>query len=203
MIDLLKVGFLILAAGDSSRMGRPKQLLEYNGKTLIEHTLEAANEINDRILVILGGNHRLVETKLKTEGINIRYNANWEEGLGSSVRMGLNELLMEYPDLDAVILCVCDQPFISGSLFKLMINSVDIQQDRSIVASAYAQTLGVPVLFSKFYFEDLITLRGKEGAKVLLAKYKEQVISVRFDNGAVDIDTPEDYRDLIAYAEEK
>jgi len=190
-----KTGILILAAGSSSRMGQPKQLLSYQHKTLLANTIESAKSAADGIvLVILGGNHMLVAEQLTAD--DILYNEGWEEGISSSIRIGLAEMIKRYPALDQVILSVCDQPFITEKIFKSLIKEAEIP-GKSIVASSYLGTIGTPVLFDKKHFGDLAVLKGKEGAKIILNKFKEQVASVPFEKGEIDIDTPDDYNRLI------
>lgn len=192
-----KFGIIVLAAGSSSRLGAPKQLLSYNDKNLLDHVIEEAKKTADGIVVvILGGNRLQIEENTKTSGITIIYNPDWEEGISSSIRTGLAVLTKENKDLDGVILTVCDQPFITEGLFKTLITNAR-STGKSIVASAYSGTLGTPVLFTPVHFSDLENLKGKEGAKILLEKFRENVASVPFENGEIDIDTPEDYKKLI------
>lgn len=190
-------GIIVLAAGSSSRLGAPKQLLSYNDKNLLGHVIDEAKKTADaRVVVILGGNYQLIAGNINTPGIEVIYNPDWEEGISSSIRAGLAGLTKENKDLDRVILTVCDQPFITADLFKTLITKAG-SSGKSIVASAYSGTLGTPVLFAAAHFSDLGNLKGKEGAKILLDKYKENVTSVPFENGEIDIDTPEDYKKLI------
>jgi molybdenum cofactor cytidylyltransferase len=197
MAALQKVGILILAAGPSSRLGSPKQLLSYQDKTLLNHTIDVAKKAQDGIVVvILGGNHQLIKDHIDEKEIMITYNSQWEGGMSSSIRAGLYDLVREHKDLDAVILAVCDQPFITAELFDALVYEANIS-GKSIVASSYGDTLGTPVLFAEKYFAELSRLKGKQGAKAMVAKYDDEVAVVPFDKGHIDIDTPEDYTRLI------
>jgi molybdenum cofactor cytidylyltransferase len=197
MAALQKVGILILAAGPSSRLGSPKQLLSYQDKTLLNHTIDAAKTAQDGIVVvILGGNHELIKDHIDEKEIMITYNSQWEGGMSSSIRAGLYDLVREHKDLDAVILAVCDQPFITAELFDALVLEANTS-GKSIVASSYGDTLGTPVLFAEKYFAELSRLKGKQGAKAMVAKYDDEVAVVPFDKGHIDIDTPEDYTRLI------
>lgn len=193
-----KYAVLILAAGSSSRLGEPKQLLSYGNKNLLNHTIDEAKKAGDGIVVvILGGNYHLIAGNIHHAGIKVSYNAAWEKGMSSSIVKGLQELTREHAGLEGVILTVCDQPFISAALFNELIAAA-VQTGKTIVASAYAGTLGTPVLFLKKHFDSLLNLKGKEGGRGLIEKYKEDVASVIFENGEIDIDTMDDYNDLIS-----
>jgi len=193
-----KTGIIVLAAGSSSRLGQPKQLLSYQDKSLLENTIEAAKvAANSIVVVILGGNYQPVAEHIENTGVRTSYNKDWEEGISSSIRTGLSALTQEYDDLDAVVLAVCDQPFMTAGLLQSLISTAN-NSDKGIVASSYANTLGTPVLFTAKHFGDLMALKGQDGAKMLLSKYQDEVVSVPFENGEIDIDTPEDYNRLIS-----
>ena len=197
MNDSKKIGIIVLAVGSSTRLGEPKQLLSYQHKSLLDLTTDAAKKVAyGRVVVILGGNYEKIERHINHSGVKVVYNPDWEEGMSTSIRTGLQHVMQESKGLDGVIITVCDQPLITGEIFASLIEK-SLSTSKTIVASAYAGTLGVPVLFSKDRFLDLALLNGQQGAKVLLERYKEEVVSVPFENGAVDIDTPEDYIKLI------
>jgi len=190
-------GIIILAAGSSSRLGQPKQLLSYQHKTLLDHTIEAARKAaKERVVVILGENYQLIKEHIYSTGVKIVYNPGWQEGISSAIRTGLSAIRKENPELEQVILAVCDQPFLTDLIFEKLITKATTS-GKGIVASTYAQTLGTPVLFGKAYFDDLAALKGKEGAKTLLGKYQDDITAIPFENGEIDIDTPDDYRKLI------
>jgi len=192
-----KTGIIILAAGSSSRLGKPKQLLSYQHKTLLNNTIEAAKKAaNGLVLVILGGNSDLIEESISPSDISIVYNPDWEEGISSSIRLGLAVMGKEVEDPDRVILTVCDQPFVTAEVFGRLVDEAD-GSGKGIIASSYGGTLGTPVLFDKMYFSELFLLKGAEGAKKVINKFKETVAAVRFDKGEIDIDTPEDYNRLL------
>lgn len=189
-----KTGILILAAGNSSRLGQPKQLLEFNGNTLLNHTLEQALKVSSSTIVVTGSKKIEIEKELHPS--ITCYNPNWEKGMGSSLNFGLQQLLSTFPDINNCIISVCDQPFINASIFFQLIEKQKFT-DRGIVASAYSDTLGIPVLFTKKYFGELVKLSGNEGAKKLLLEFKDDVAEINFEEGATDIDTIADYEQLI------
>lgn len=193
-----KIGIIILAAGNSSRLGRPKQLLEYKESTLLKNTVSEALKVeNSFVIVVTGSNHDLIEKELNLPKITFSFNSHWENGMSSSIANGIKQLLLLNPKCEQCVLTVCDQPFVSSLIFENLIKEHHASQ-KGIVASAYSETLGTPVLFHKKYFQDLLELKGQEGAKKLIKKYAEDVVSVLFEKGNIDIDTEEDYFKLIS-----
>lgn len=191
----MESGILILAAGNSSRLGEPKQLLNFKGKSLLRHVSEESLKISKSVVIVTGSNHSEISNEIKDLEIVITENINWNEGMGSSIHIGFKKLLKSFPEIVNCIVSVCDQPFISASVFSELIKMQKDSQ-KGMVASKYADTLGTPVLFTNKYFQDLSNLSGQEGAKKLLRKYKGDIAAIHFENGAIDIDTQEDYKKL-------
>ncbi len=190
-------GIIILAAGASSRMGRPKQLLVYQQQSLLRRAVKAAAAVpNTCVVVVLGAHQSAIALELANESIKVVYNADWQQGMASSVSVGIKHLITEQPAVKNALLMLCDQPFVDTALLQNLINTRKTS-GRPIVASAYQNTIGAPVLFDQSYFDELMALQGQEGAKKLLNKYKSEVISIPFEQGAIDIDTPEDYKRLL------
>nr|WP_294781017.1 nucleotidyltransferase family protein [uncultured Flavobacterium sp.] len=193
-----KTGIIILSAGNSSRLGRPKQLLEYKDSTLLKNTISEALKVeNSFVIVVTGANHNLIEKELDLPEIIFSFNPDWESGMASSIAKGIQELLFLNPNGEQCILAVCDQPFVTTSIFENLINESQ-KTKKGIAASAYSETLGTPVLFHQKYFNELLELKGQEGAKKILKKYTEDVVSVIFERGNMDIDTEDDYSRLIS-----
>ncbi len=187
---------LLLAAGSSSRMGKPKMLLPYNDKTFLQHIVDEIKELNSvQLLVVTGSCHSLLQPILASKKIPLIENKKWEEGMGSSIRAGIEYIQSNYKNTEAVLILVCDQPFISSSLLNDLIETAN-QKGKGIIASAYSDTLGTPVLFNRKYFGQLLTLSGQSGAKRIIQQFDDDVASVEFPAGATDIDTPEDYKAL-------
>ena len=187
---------IVLAAGSSSRMGRPKQLLTYNGKSLLEFTVDTAiNSVADPVIVVLGANTNLVKQVIAHKGIHIAENKDWSEGMASSIRCGIEMLMHVAPSSQAAILMVCDQPFVSSVLLN---NLVSKQKERGspIVTSKYKNVIGPPTLFHKTIFSELLRLKGDTGAKKVVEKHINEVETISFDEGIIDIDTEADYRAL-------
>jgi molybdenum cofactor cytidylyltransferase len=187
----MKSGIILLAAGSSSRLGRPKQLIEFQGKKLIQRSIEFCQKSQaNSLVVVLGWNPELIKTGFDSEYIPFVTNENWEEGMASSMQAGLR-FLMEKELPDQVILMLCDQPFATSEV----LNSLILEKKNSgkgIVACRYSDTLGVPAIFDQAYFGELLGLKGSDGAKKVILKYKTDVFVVDFPLGAVDLDTEAD-----------
>lgn len=187
-------GVIILAAGSSSRLGSPKQLLAYAGSTLLQHAVDTALASDAvHVVVVLGANANSIKQELKDTTADIVVNDAWEEGMASSIRCGLQTLLKINSQLEAVLLMVGDQPFVTATLLNDLLD-VYRKEQRSIVASKYETTFGTPVLFTNKFFTELLELTGDVGAKSLVRKYMSEAAFVSFPQGEIDIDTMEDYK---------
>ena len=189
-------GIIILAGGASSRLGQPKQLLQYHGQTLLDHSVnEAANAKADAVVVVLGKNADLFKDEIDKENVRVVVNKDWAEGMASSVRLGLDTLLNSKPYIDAVIFMVCDQPHISSLVLDELITTQQ-KTTKQIVTCNYGESIGPPALFHKKYFRELMELKGDIGAKNIIQKNMSDVATVLFPEGKIDIDTKEDYEAL-------
>ncbi|MCR8556328.1 nucleotidyltransferase family protein [Mucilaginibacter sp. BJC16-A38] len=187
-------GIVILAAGSSSRLGKPKQNLIYKDKTLLQRTINAALETGCLpVIVVLGANADLIKPIAEDLPVEIIYNDDWEEGMSSSIRAGINALQKNETKVDSVILMLCDQPFVDAEILKQLIPT---NSAKNITASAYNRAIGPPVFFDGYYFPELLLLQGNEGAKKLMLKYEVNITTIPFLLGSVDIDTTEDYENL-------
>lgn len=186
----------MLAAGSSSRMGRPKQLLPYNGKSLLEHAIDTANDSDaNPVIVVLGANGVLIEKQIDEKKVHIAENKEWKEGMSSSIRCGLNTLINIAPSSDAVILMVCDQPYVSASLLNDLI-AAQKKTGNPIVTSQYENAFGPPALFYKTIFPELLELKGEAGARKIVERHSNDTTTVLFTLGNIDIDTEADYKAL-------
>jgi molybdenum cofactor cytidylyltransferase len=193
----MTTGLIILAAGSSSRLGSPKQNLIYQGQTLLQRAIQTAltSVCHEKVVVVLGANEGVIRPSISDQLVYITYNPDWQEGMASSIRLGINELLRIEPDINAAILMLCDQPFVDPLLiYQLTEKKAD--SFSGIIACTYRDTLGVPVLFDVSYFPRLLMLQGKEGAKKLIRDFPNDVATIAFPLGAIDIDTIEDYERL-------
>jgi molybdenum cofactor cytidylyltransferase len=187
----MKTGIILLAAGSSSRLGRAKQLIEFQGKTLIQKAIDEANKSQANCFVlVLGANAELIQTGFESSSAPFIINSDWQQGMSSSMQAGLR-FLMEKEEIDQVLLMLCDQPFVDASLLNQLITAKETS-GKGIVAAAYSNTLGVPALFDRRYFEELLQLTGSEGAKKVIFNHQAEVHVLDFPLGAVDLDTEED-----------
>lgn len=189
-------GIVILAAGSSSRLGKPKQLLEYDGQSLLQHVIDAAvSSEAATIVVVLGANSELISKQIDTSKVYLTENSEWEEGMASSVRNGLSALQGISPTTDAVIFMVCDQPYVSASLINDLIETQK-ETGKAIVTCNYGEAIGPPALFYKSLFHELMQLKGDAGAKKIIQQHSDEVATVLFEKGKIDIDTREDFEAL-------
>jgi molybdenum cofactor cytidylyltransferase len=190
------VGLIILAAGGSSRLGRPKQLLSFQGTTLLRHIAETALASNCHpIVIVLGAETTRCRAELENLPVLTANNPAWKTGMGSSIRTGLETLLNgsnNTSHLSAVVLMLCDQPFVSAEYINKIVEQ-HCSSGAGIVASKYANAIGVPALFSQRYFPDLAAL-DEAGAKQIILNYPQFVTTVSFAEGAFDIDTEKNYQ---------
>jgi molybdenum cofactor cytidylyltransferase len=196
MSSIKNTGAVILAAGASSRLGKPKQLLNHNGKSLLQNTIDTAIASDaDPVVVVLGANAEQVLKEINKSKVHIIINTEWEEGMASSVRTGLNELLFISSSTDAVILIVCDQPHVSAGLMNDLIDTHK-QTGKPIVTCNYGEAIGPPALFHRSLFSELMQLKGDVGARKIIQQHSDDVATVFFEKGKIDIDTKEDYEAL-------
>jgi molybdenum cofactor cytidylyltransferase len=190
------IGLVILAAGSSSRLGTPKQLLPYTGKTLLQNSIDVAIGCDaGPVLVVLGSEAEIIKDNIHAPAARVIMNDQWEEGMASSIRCGLNALMQQYPLTEAVVIMVCDQPYANQALVNKLI-SVHHNTGKPIVASRYDHITGVPALFHKTIFPELLQLKGDVGAKSIIQRHAGEVDVVTFSKGGVDIDTAADYKEL-------
>lgn len=187
---------VILAAGKSARLGQPKQLLPFKGKSLISHCVEIAGKVAENVIVVTGAERKRIESELKKSNVEIVFNSEWEEGMASSIRSGLTYITEKNPDIKEVIFMVCDQPFVTTDLLLKLISEKQLSS-KSIVASCYSEIAGTPVIFDKSIFPELMELTGDVGARKIIIKNKDRMSTVDFPLGNVDMDTADDYKKLL------
>lgn len=188
---------VILAAGASTRMGRPKQLLPYGNYSFLSHTAAVAVASDCcSIGVVLGAHAEQIRHEVSHLPVQIVRNLQWADGMSTSIQAGITALSTRPQKLEAAILMLCDQPFVTVQLINQLIQTYQMT-GKLIVASEYAETLGVPVLFSSSLFPELMALGGNDGAKQVIQQHRHQASAIPFPDGAIDIDTPKDYERLL------
>jgi molybdenum cofactor cytidylyltransferase len=194
------IPLILLAAGGSSRLGRPKQLLPYDGGTLLRHAVATALTSPCRpVVAVIGAHAEQMRAEMAGFPVEIVENTAWTEGLSTSIRAGVDTAIRLAPAAGAVVLMLCDQPRVTPALIEELVRAHEA--GASIAASAYAGTVGVPALFAKRFFTELIALTRDQGAKRILAGYADEVMPVAFPEGALDIDTEAEYQAFIPQAE--
>ncbi len=189
---------IILAAGASTRLGQPKQLVPYRGKSLLQHTVdEALAAGGGPVIVVLGAGFEMISKTIENVPVSVVENKDWQGGIGTSIRAGIRALGDIAPDADNVCLLLCDQPHVTRELLS-EIQAVARQSGKGIVACAYGNTLGVPLLIDRKYFDALRALPDGSGAKLLMAAHPDDVTPVPFPDGIIDVDTADDLRRLEA-----
>lgn len=176
---------VILAAGSSSRLGSPKQLIEWHGKPLLRHLAEQTLATDFPVTIILGAYRELIQPCIADLPLTILINDAWQEGMSSSIRLAASTI-----EADALLLMVCDQPHVSTAHLRALMGAHAATKP-AIVASAYADTLGVPALFDCSLFAELASLTGQQGAKAIIQRHREAVLATPFPDGIIDIDTPD------------
>lgn len=190
------VSVILLAAGSSSRLGRPKQLVEVDGvPLLLKSTLAALDANYKHIAVVLGANAEAHKKTIAHLPVEIIIHNEWEKGMGSSLKAGLQHVLTSRPDTHAVVVLVCDQPLLTSTH---LINLFDVygKTANPIVASRYGFTLGVPALFDQTLFQEIVKIKDAQGAKGIIESHSASISAIDWPAGKLDIDTPEDLKSL-------
>jgi molybdenum cofactor cytidylyltransferase len=179
-------------------MGTPKQLLPIHGISLLRHLAKIAiASMCDPIVVVLGANAQKIRAEIADLPLQIVENQDWEAGMGISISSGLATLLEWHPTLNAVLVLVCDQPFVSTELIDQLVIAYQ-SECHQIVASGYLETVGVPALFSDRYFLKLLQLKGDTGARKIIQQHLSETYTIAFPQGAIDLDTPDEYQAFLA-----
>jgi molybdenum cofactor cytidylyltransferase len=181
---------IILAAGNSSRLGLPKQLLQSKNKSFLRLIAEMALEVRPlEVVTVLGFASDRMKQELQELSIRVAVNHEWTEGIASSIRVGVNAV---DPQAEGALICLCDQPAVTSNLLSKLISLCS--NEKPIAATEYNQILGVPACFSRSVFQELLLLQGDEGAKRVIGKNRSRVAAHSFPQASIDIDTLEDYQ---------
>jgi molybdenum cofactor cytidylyltransferase len=192
LIQNAKIGVVILAAGSSSRLGYAKQLVEFKGRSLLQHAIDVSEVMGfDTKVLVLGARKEKIEIKIDLKGFEVLMNENWEEGMASSIREGVLRSQELENDLDHILILLSDQPFVSKERIEELIQ-VQLDNNSQATYSEYARDIGVPAIFSAEVFYDLKELKGDQGAKKLIHDQNLDFEIVKFEMGNFDVDTAED-----------
>ncbi|WP_339704445.1 nucleotidyltransferase family protein [uncultured Kriegella sp.] len=193
MVNKNNLAVLILAAGQSSRMGKIKQLLPWKNTTLLGNAIKNAKSISKNVIVVLGAFAAKIKIIPDLREVRCIENENWQDGLGSSLAFGINFLRNSTNEYQAVLVILGDQPLIDSVYLKSLVASHN-HTKKGIIATAYGDKAGVPAFFSVKYFEVLGELDGDNGAKAVINSNKNDTMILSSNGKSIDIDTVEDYK---------
>ncbi|MFL6547729.1 MAG: NTP transferase domain-containing protein [Povalibacter sp.] len=180
---------IVLAAGSSSRLGQPKQLVRIGGRPALHRVVSSATGLAGHSVTVVVGSHASDLSRLLAHSpASVLVNRHWEEGMASSVRCGLSALPAA---CDAVLILLGDQVAVTSDDLKRLAAAWN-GQDGSIAAATYDQHVGVPAIFPRTFFPELMELRGDQGARRIIERNSYRLIRVPMQNAAIDLDTPED-----------
>jgi molybdenum cofactor cytidylyltransferase len=186
----MKIAAIILAAGQSRRMGFNKLLADVSGKPLIVRTVEniAASKVQ-QVFVVTGHQAGEVATALVGFNVTLIHNSDFASGIASSIKAGIAGL----NGFDGALICLGDMPLVSSAIVDEMIAAFDPEQKRELVLPVRKGALGNPVLWDGAYFPELLKLEGDRGARGLIEKYRAHATEIEIgdDSVALDADTPE------------
>ncbi|MEW7291755.1 nucleotidyltransferase family protein [Aquimarina sp. 2304DJ70-9] len=192
-----KIAQIILAAGASSRMGEPKQLLPWHGTTLIGHAIKEALQVEtSSVFVVLGAYYDLIYKEVCNFPVTILEHPNWKMGMGSSIRFGVKTATQDKLTFDAVLISLIDQPLIDAVHLEALISKYNANPE-SIVATDLGGRTGAPAIFPASCFDELSMLKSDYGARYIIEKHKDKTKVVTASGKGVDLDTKKEYQALV------
>jgi len=192
------IAILLLAAGESKRMGATKQLLPWGNSNVLTHAINNIKKIQENnVFVVLGANAIDISNEINFSNLMVRpiENKNWKEGLGTSLAYGIKNILAKCSKIEAVLICLADQPLVTAENYTKLIENFKKGRNM-IVASNHDSRAGVPAIFDKSIMVELCNLRADIGARVIIEKYANKTVLLNIDGVEYDIDTPTEYKKL-------
>lgn len=190
---------ILLAAGGSSRLGQPKQLLQIDGESLVRRTARALFGLNPaRVVVVTGGSSERVSNELKGLPVHIQHNPDWPAGMGSSIALGASQIPAE---ADGVLILLCDQWCIDTADLNQIVSRWTSDISRIYAASwndENAFCYGPPVMFPRKYIHELEMLKGEHGARSVINRCQHEARFIVLENAAFDVDVPADLKPFTA-----
>lgn len=192
-----RTAILILAAGQSKRLGEPKQLLPYKKTTLLSHAIELAKPIKrSDIFVVIGAHFSEIFQSIRGEKATIIKNNNWEDGMGSSLSKGIT-FIQKKGKFDRVLVTLSDLPLVTTEHYEGLISLSETSRKRIILTEYDDDVTGVPSIFDRSLFNELSLLVDDEGAKPVIKKYKKEVLKMTSKTPYFDVDTKDAYNKLL------
>ncbi len=193
----MSIAAIILAAGGSRRLGQAKQLLKYEGETLLNRAIRMASEAGaSPLLVVLGAQFDAIRKSIQSRSAIAVHNDRWRQGMGRSIEAGMRAQVLCAPDAEGVLLIGCDQPQLTAEHLLSLLSAFASHGSPAVAASSYAGVYAVPAVFPRETFAELHALRGDKGARSIIERAHCPVVAVEFAHGDVDIDSPEDLAKL-------
>ncbi|MFV8281283.1 nucleotidyltransferase family protein [Christiangramia marina] len=190
------IAVLILAAGSSKRLGKPKQLVKFKNKTLLQHSIDVSEALDlSEKIIVLGANEEKILNEVDLKNHKLLINSNWQKGMSTSLKKGLEEIRNLHPTIEHVLVLLSDQPFISELVLQELIDK-HLTANCLASFSQYQEIPGVPAIFSREIFPDLMRIEGDRGARDLIKNGFTNYQLVSFEKGIVDIDTEKDLQFL-------
>lgn len=194
---MTRVAAVVLAAGDSTRMGWPKQLLRFDGESLVRRAARTALASQCAgVFVVLGAHAAAVARELDGLALTLVQNPQWQEGMSRSIRVAVEAVAAAQPRFDGLLIVLADQPAVTTALLDRLI-AASPTAPAGLVACEYAGTVGAPALFARRHYDALRALHGDRGGKAVLIAYADAVVQIPFPPASIDLDTPADYADIL------
>ena len=189
---------VVLAAGESKRMGQTKQLLDWEGRTILQQVLENLSRSRvDEVILVLGHEADRIMEKVDTRKVKVVINRNYKEGMITSIQQGLINL---NDKVEAFFIVLADQPGVGPEVYDRLISEFRrVSPPKSIVLATFRGRRGHPALFSSKYKKETLRIKGDVGFRQVLQEHPEEILTVEMDTDSIlqDIDTPEDYRNQL------
>ncbi len=191
----MMISAIVLAAGESKRMGQSKQLLEWKGKIILEQVLEnLGNSQVEEVILVLGHDAERILQTVDTHKVKVVVNKNYREGMITSIQQGLMNLKDK---VEAFFIVLADQPGVRPEIFDLLIGEFRrVAPQKNIVLPTFRGRRGHPALFGEKYQKEAFRIKGDVGFRQILQEHPEDILAVEMDTDSIlqDIDTPDDYR---------
>jgi len=193
-----KTAILILSAGESKRLGKPKQLLPYKNSTLLEYTIDQVKNVpNSQIFIVVGAYFQEVFNLLRGKKVAVVKNNDWSKGMGSSISKGIT-FLQKKGNFDQVLVTLTDLPLLDETHYTEMVEAFKLTPKR-ILLTEFDTHQGVPAVFCKSLFNELSHLDSDEGAKPVIKKYNKVIATIKSKAPYFDVDTEDAYKKLISF----